>query len=419
MNDEEDPTVVEGQDSAGPSRARVMLLGSGELGRELVIALQRLGAEVIAVDRHADAPMHAVADQALVVDMTDTDELTATIRWLQPKFVVSATDVIAADLLTSAADTGCTEPVPSARAARLTADPEALRRLAADELGLPTAPFWFAGSVDELQAVAKHAGFPMVVKPVAGSLGEGRSVMVRPDDIEPAWQRAVSAAGPAAPARVLAETVVEVDTEITLLAVQTDGPSGPALEFCAPIGHRSIESPNGQLVLESWQPHAMGRAALDAAKSVAARVVRSLGGRGLFGVELLIRGDEVYFSDVTPRPYDPALLTLRTQRLSGFELQARAILGLTADTIMVSPGAARLVYSRRQPDAVTPDENRPDTVAVLAEMLQVPESDAMVFGHHEGYPRRRLGVALATASDVALARERARQASTVLGKLWP
>lgn len=399
-----------------------MLLGSGELGRELVIALQRLGAEVIAADRYPDAPLHGIADQSLVVNMADTDELAATIRWLQPKFVVVSSDAavigtVAGDALAAAADTGVTELVPSIRGARLTADPEGMRRLAADELGLPTAPFWFVGSAAELRSVAEHAGFPMVVKPVS-VLGEGQSVMVRPDDVEPAWQRA-AAAGAVTPARVLAETVVEIDTEVTLLAVRSDGPGGPLLDFCAPIGHRTIESPNGQLVVESWQPHPMSGAALDAAKSIAARVVRWFGGRGLFGIDLLVRGDEVYFSGATARPYDAALLTLRTQRLSGFELQARAILGLPVETIMISPGAARLVYSARQTGAETPPASQPDAVAVLPEVLRVPESDVVVFGHHEGHPRRRLGVAVATGGDIATARRRADQVSVMLGKLWP
>ncbi|HTM86295.1 MAG TPA: ATP-grasp domain-containing protein, partial [Mycobacterium sp.] len=264
----------------GPSRTRVALLGSGELSRELVTALQRLGAEVIAVDRYADAALHRVADRAHVVNLSDNDELAAAIRWLQPKFVVVASDVVATDALSAVVDTGFTELVPGIRGARLAADQEGMRRLAADELGLPTAPFWFAGSVEELRAVAEHAGFPLTVKPVVGSLGDGRSVMVRDSDIEPAWQRAVSAAGSGAPARVLAETVVEFDSEVTLLAVHRDGPGGPALDFCAPIGHRSVVDPNGQLTVEFWQPHPMSAVALDAAKSIGARVARALGGRG-------------------------------------------------------------------------------------------------------------------------------------------
>ncbi|AEF34367.1 formate-dependent phosphoribosylglycinamide formyltransferase PurT [Mycolicibacter sinensis] len=402
----------------GPGRTRVALLGSGELSRELVTALQRLGAEVIAVDRYADAALHRIADRSMVVDPSDNDELAAAIRWLQPKYVVVGSDVVATDALTAVVDTGFTELVPGIRGARLAANPEGLRRLAADELGLPTAPFWFAGSVEELRAVAEHAGFPMVVKPVVGALGEGRSVLVRDSDIEPAWQRAVSAAGPGAHPRVLAERVVEFDSEITLLAVHRDGTDGPALDFCAPIGHRSEEHPNGQLTVELWQPYPMNAVALDAAKSVAARVARALGGRGLFGVQLLVHGDEVYFTGVDVRPYDAALLTLRTQRLSGFELQARAILGLAIDPIMISPGAARLIYSRRPPGAVA-TEATPDSVAVVADALSVTESDAVVFSHHEGHPRRRLGLALATGPDVAVARDRAEQVAAVLGKLWP
>ncbi len=417
MNGEAGDSETERLATDGPSRTRVALLGSGELSRELVTALQRLGAEVIAVDRYADATLHGIADRAVVVDIGDNDELAAAIRWLQPKYVVVASDVVATDALSAAVDTGFTELVPGIRGARLAADPEGLRRLAADELGLPTAPFWFAGSVEELRAVAEHAGFPMVVKPVAGALGEGRSVMVRDSDIEPAWQRAVAAAGPGAPPRVLAERVVEFDSEVTLLAVHRDGPDGPSLDFCAPIGHCSTEEPNGQLTVELWQPYPMSAVALDAAKSVAARIARALGGRGLFGVQLLVHGDEVYFTGVDVRPYDALLLTLRTQRLSGFELQARAILGLAIDAIMVSPGAARLIYSRRPAGAAT--EPTPDSVAVVADALSVTESDVVVFGHHEGHPRRRLGLALATGPDVGLARDRAEQVAAVLGKLWP
>lgn len=395
----------------GPSRTRVLLLGSAELSRELVIALQRLGAETIAVDRRPDAPLHSLADQSLVIDPADTEELAATIRWLQPKCVLVAGDAagaLSADALVGATDNGITELMPSVRGVRLTADAEGLRRLAADELGLPTAPFWFVGSAEELRAVAEHAGLPMVVKPVAAT-GAGQSVMVRPDDVEPAWQRAVAAGG----SRALAETVVEVDAEITLLVACTAGPNGPALEFCAPIGHRSIESGDGQLVTEFWQPHPMSKPALDAARSIAARVVRAFGGRGLFGVDLLIHGDEVYFTGATARPYDAVWVTLRTQRLSGFELQARAILGLPVDTIMISPGAARLRYSAPQPAA-----GQPDAVPVLPQVLAVPETDVMVFGHHEGHPRRRLAVTVATGTDVTTASRRAEQASDALGGIW-
>jgi phosphoribosylglycinamide formyltransferase 2 len=390
-----------------------MLLGSGEPDRELVLAFQRLGVEVIAVDGYAGAPLHGIADQSLVLNMTDTDEVIATIDRLQPEFVMTATDVVAADALTAASKTRLTEVVLSTRSARLSTDREGMRRLAADELGLPTAPFWFAGSVEELRAVARHAGFPIVVKPVAPSHGEGETVLWREADIESAWQRAVAAGDDAE--RVLAETVVEIDHEVTLLTVRGAGAAGPTLNFCAPIGHRRLDGAAGQLVLESWQPQPMSPIALDAAKSIAARIVKALGGRGVFGVELLVRGDEVYFSDVTVRPDDTALVTQSTQRLAGFELQARTILGLATDTIMVSPGAARLTYSGRRPAAGA----QPDAARALAEALNVPESDVVMFAHHDGHPRRRLGAALATASDVTTARERAGQAAAALSKLWP
>jgi phosphoribosylglycinamide formyltransferase 2 len=366
-----------GKHEAGP---RVMLLGTGELSRELTIALQRLGAEVIAVDRDADPPA-----------------VSAEFARLQPDFVVTVTDSIsdaalaaleALEAIVAAADDEFTELVPSARSVRLTTDREGLRRLAADELGLPTAPFWFVGSVSELKAVAAHARFPLVVKPAAGVVGQGR-VVARPDDIELAWQRAVGQEVGGVRQRVLAETVVEIECQVSLLAVRTDGPTGPVIEFCRPIGHRGEPG-----VLESWQPQEMSPAASDAARSVAARIVKALGGRGVFSVELMINGDEVYFADVTACPHQSAWVTLRSQRLSAFELQARAILGLPVDTMMVSPGAARVMSSGA--GAPTADE--------LTDALGVPESDVRVAG----------AVALATGPDVGTARDRARDVATAL-----
>jgi phosphoribosylglycinamide formyltransferase 2 len=394
------------------NRTKVMLLGSGEFSRELAIAFQRLGAEVIAVERYADAPAHGVADQALVVNLADTDELGAVIRRLQPNFVVTATDVVAADALTAAGETGATEVFPTARCARLTADREGLRRLAADEIGVPTAPFWFAGSVDELRAVADHAGYPLRVQPVAGMAGAGQSIVLLPADVESAWQRAVSAGGRLAHSRVLAETLVEIDFHVTLLIVRSIGPAGPTIEFCAPIGHGEAIGD----VQESWQPQDLSPAASDAAKSIAARVVKALGGRGVFGVELMVRGDEVYFSDVTARPFESGLVTLRTQRLSEFELQARAIMGLPTDAIMISPGAAEVIYAGR--DGSRPPAHSPNAVGVLADALRAPESDVRMFGGREPEGRRPLGVAIVTALDVGTARSRAREVSAALRRLW-
>ncbi|ORV33507.1 hypothetical protein AWC00_27480 [Mycobacterium conspicuum] len=326
-----------------------MLLGSGEPGRELTVALRRLGAEVIAVDE---------------------DAVPAELARLEPDFV-TVTDLVSDDVM-QVLETGTAELVPSARSVRLTADREALRRLAAEELGLPTAPFWFVGSVGELTDVAGQAGFPLLLKPTAGAAQR----VAGPDDIEPAWRRAVGTA----PRRILVETQVDIEVEVSLLAVRTDGPT---VEFCTPIGHDGAES---------WQPQRLSPAATDAAKSVAARIVKALGGRGVFSVELMVNGDEVYFADVAAGPCPSAWVTLRSQRLSVYELQARAVLGLPVDTLMVSPGAARVLG--------------PDTGAAgadaLAAALAVPESD--VLG----------SVAVATAPDVATARDRARQVASRL-----
>ncbi|BCO43843.1 phosphoribosylglycinamide formyltransferase 2 [Mycobacterium paraintracellulare] len=387
--DDETTALVVPPPAPADARPTVLLLGSGEISRELAIALGRLGARVIAADRHPHAPAHGVADQALVLDMTDADELAQAIGRLQPTLVVTTTDAVA----TGALDALDGELVPSARAVRLTADREGLRRLAADELGLPTAPFWFVGSLGELEAVGAHAGYPLLVKPVAGPTGQRQSVVARREDIEPAWRRAV---GDQSSARVLAETVVEVEFYVTLLAVRSEGPSGPAIEFCSPIGHRGSD---GQ-VLESWQPQKMSAAATDAARSIAARIVKALGGRGVFGVELMVNGDEVYFADVTSRPADSAWVTLRSQRLSAFELQARTILGLPVDTMMVSPAAARVA-----------GPTDPHDPAALIGALSVPESDLRVSG--SGFR------ALATAPEVTAARERAGQAAERLAAPAP
>lgn len=353
-------------------RAVVMLLSAGDASRDLALAFERLGAVVHTVNQGADVSV-----------------LTSWIEEEKPKYVVAASGDISADVLIAAAEHDSVEVFPTPRGARLSLDREGLRRLAADELGLPTAPFWFAGSEAELAAVAQHAGFPLVVTPVAGDPGDGRSVLTRPDDVQPAWHRAIAAGH--APHRVMAETAVEVDDEVTMLTVRSIGASGPSVQFCEPIGHRqTVGGP-----LETWQPHQMSPAALDAARSIAARIVNSLGGRGVFGVELLVRGDEVYFSSVRPRPEDVGLVTLRSQRLSQYELHARAVLGLSIDTIMISPAAAEVLHD----GAAT---------VVPADALAVAESDVRL---HDG-----LSVALATAPDVVRARDRAHQVSAALRK---
>jgi len=384
----------------------VMLLGASELSRELALAFQRLGAQVIAVDRYADAPAHGVADRAIVARMNDSEALIALIETENPRYVVTEAGVVAADALIAVAERGETEVFPTPRSTRLSLDREGLRRLASDELGLPTAPFWFASSPEELAAVAAHAGFPLVVKPIASAPGEAESVLVRDEDIEPAWQRAI-VAGRIPHNRVMVESVVEVDVEVTLLTVRTVGPTGPAVHFCEPIGHRLRDGD----VLETWQPQPLAPVALDSAKSIAARIVNSLGGRGVFGVELLVRGDEVYFDTVRPRPHDSGLVTLRSQRLSEFELHARAILGLPVDTIMISPAAAEVTYAGAEMKPAAADR-----LTVLAEALAVAESDVRLFDRpDETEARRRLALALATAPDVIVARDRARRVTGALG----
>lgn len=289
--------------------------------------------------------------------------------------------------------------------ADLELDREGLRRLAADELGLPTAPFWFAGSLDELTAIVEHAGFPLAVTPAAGAEA-GRSVLLRPEDVEPAFTRAIAAGAH----RVMAETVVDVDDEITLLTVRTASAAGPVVHFGEPIGHRTGRDGT----LSAWQPHRLTPEALDAAKSIAARIVNSLGGRGVFAVELLVHGDDVYFSAVRPGPVDSVLLTLRTQRLSAFDLHARAVLGLPVDTILVSPGAAE-IDRPGEPARGGPGDKAhllaAHLLAALAGAHEVAESDTWLFD--DG-----LGAAFATAPDVTVARDRAQRTAVALRKLW-
>jgi phosphoribosylglycinamide formyltransferase 2 len=354
-----------------------MLLGAGDAGRELELAFERLGAVVIAVEHWDDA-----------------EHLIALLSEHAPGFVVATSADVPADVLIAAAERSGVEVFPGPRAMRLSLDREGLRRLAADELGLPTVPFWFASSEAELEAVADHAGFPLAVTPLSAAQSDGRSVMLRPEDVEPAWRMATNAPS-ATGTRVMAETLVDVDEELTLLTVRTTGQSGPAVHFCEPIGHR--EHPEGPL--EAWQPQPMPPAALDAARSIAARIVNSLGGRGVFSVELLVRDDEVYFSTVDVLTGDTGLVTLRSQRLSQFELHARGILGLPLDTIMISPAAAEVGDAA---ESTVP-------VHVLAEALTIPETDV-----------RRVGgssAALASAPDVVRARDRAHRLAVALSNL--
>lgn len=377
-----------------------MLLGSGELGKEVIIAFQRLGVEVIAVDRYADAPGHQVAHRAHTVDMSDPDALLAVIESETPHFVVPEIEAIATEALSVVEDRGVTTVVPTARATQLTMNREGIRRLAAEELGLPTSPYAFADSVDEVRAALEHTGFPAVIKPVMSSSGKGQSVVTSDDDVQRAWDHA-QAGGRVALGRVIVEGFVDFDYEITQLTVRAVDENGAdETSFCEPIGHLQKSGD----YIESWQPQPMSAAALHAAREVARTVTAALGGRGIFGVELFVKGDDVYFSEVSPRPHDTGLVTLGTQRLSEFELHARAILGLPVDTTLLTPGASAVIYGGL------------DEVGIAFEgveqALRVPETDIRLFGKPESFAKRRMGVAVSTGPDVETARERARDAAS-------
>lgn len=391
-----------------PGATKVMLLGAGELGKEVVIAFQRLGVEVIAVDRYPNAPGHQVAHRSHVVDMTDAAALRAIIEAERPDYVVPEIEAIATEALVDIHDGGIAEVIPTARASALTLNREGIRRLADERLGLPTSPYAFADSADEIRAATARIGYPCVIKPVMSSSGKGQSVVRGPDEIDEAWEQAV-AGGRVKSRRVIVEGFVDFDYEITLLTVRAIDPATGRLAtyFCAPIGHRQ------QLgdYIESWQPQPMSETALGGATSVAARIAAALGdghlgGRGIFGVEMFVKDDDIYFSEVSPRPHDTGLVTLGTQRLSEFEMHARAILGLPVDVTLASPGASAVIYGGLDEPAIA-FEN-------VAAALAIPETDIRLFGKPESYARRRMGVVIATADDVGTARQRAGEAARLV-----
>ncbi|MEZ7910228.1 MAG: formate-dependent phosphoribosylglycinamide formyltransferase [Propionivibrio sp.] len=384
----------------GAAATRVMLLGAGELGKEVIIALQRLGVETIAVDRYADAPGMQVAHRAHVVSMTDAAALRTLIEKEKPQLVVPEIEAIATELLLEIEREGLAEVIPTARATNLTMNREGIRRLVAEELGLPTSPYAFAGSLAELQAaIDAGIGYPCLVKPTMSSSGKGQSLLRGPDDVARAWDYAMQG-GRVSQGRVIVEGFIDFEYEITLLTVRACG-AGDAIEthFCAPVGHHQVD---GDYV-ESWQPQPMSAVALEKAREIAAKVTASLGGRGLFGVELFVRGDQVWFSEVSPRPHDTGLVTLATQRLSEFELHARAILGLPVDVELRSPGASAVIYGGVDAAKLVFDG--------VAEALSVPQSELRLFGKPESFVKRRMGVAVAAADDVDTARQRARTAA--------
>jgi len=383
-----------------PQATRVMLLGSGELGKEILIALQRLGVETIAVDRYDQAPGQQVAHHARTIVMNDAQQLRQLITQEKPLLVVPEIEALATDELLALESEGLVRVVPTARAARLTMDREGIRRLAAETLGLPTSPYAFADSLQELQAaIDAGIGYPCVVKPVMSSSGKGQSKLNGPDDVAKAWQHAMDG-GRVSGGRIIVEGFIDFDYEITLLTVRArDENNTVATHFCEPIGHLQVD---GDYV-ESWQPQPMESKALQLARDIAKRITDNLGGQGLFGVELFVKGEHVWFSEVSPRPHDTGLVTLATQVQNEFELHARAILGLPVDTRLRSPGASAVIYGGVDAKGVVFEG--------VADALSVPQTDIRLFGKPESFVKRRMGVAVAYADDIETARTRAKQAA--------
>lgn len=382
------------------SATRVMLLGSGELGKEVIIALQRFGVEVIAVDRYANAPGHQVAHRAHVIDMTDGDALRALVQQEKPHLIVPEIEAIATDMLAEIEAEGLAEVIPTARATQLTMNREGIRRLAAEELELPTSRYGFADSLNQMKMVIDGGvGYPCLIKPVMSSSGKGQSFVKGPDEVEAAWEYAQSA-GRVKGGRVIVESFVDFEFEITLLTVRSLDASGEVqTTFCDPIGH--IQK-NGDYV-ESWQPQAMTAAALAEAQRVAKAVTDNLGGRGIFGVELFVKGDQVWFSEVSPRPHDTGMVTMASQHQSEFALHARAILGLPTDTRLRAPGASAVIYGGMEKEGIAFEG--------LENALQLPDTEVRLFGKPESFERRRMGVAVASAPSTDTARGRAKEAA--------
>jgi len=378
-----------------PSATRVMMLGSGELGKEVVIELMRLGAEVIACDRYANAPAMQVAHRSFVLDMTDHTALRKIVEQEKPHLIVPEIEAIATDELALIEGEGLATVIPTARATQLTMNREGIRRLAAEELGLPTSAYAFASSGEELAAAADEIGYPVFVKPVMSSSGKGQSHVSAAEGISEAWDYALTA-GRKRETRVIVEGEVDFDFEITLLTVR----SAKGTQFCEPVGHRQEK---GDYV-ESWQPQPMSDVALKKAREMAHRVTDALGGFGLFGVEMFVKGDNVWFSEVSPRPHDTGLVTLATQSQSEFALHARAILGLPVDTTLLTPGASAVIYGGVEAEGVVFEG--------VDEALSVPQSDLRLFGKPESFERRRMGVAVAAGERIEEARERASRAAS-------
>ncbi|MCX7186871.1 MAG: formate-dependent phosphoribosylglycinamide formyltransferase [Methylophilales bacterium] len=386
-----------------PNATRVMLLGSGELGKEVIIALQRLGVEVIAVDRYKNAPGHQVAHRAYTIDMTNDQALRDLIALEKPHLIVPEIEALNTNTLADIEAAGLATIIPTVKAVQLTMNREGIRKLAAEELSLPTSPYAFAKSEAELQAaIDAGIGYPCFIKPTMSSSGKGQSRITNRAEVKTAWDYAATG-GRVNQGVVIVEGQIDFDYEITLLTVRAKNAQGEiATYFCEPIGHVQEK---GDYV-ESWQPQAMNSQALVESKRIAKAVTDSLGGLGLFGVELFIKGDQVWFSEVSPRPHDTGMVTMASQRFSEFDLHARAILGLPVDVSLRDPAASAVIYGGHESDNLV--------FTGIDAALAVPNSDLRLFGKPVSFVKRRMGVALATGQDVTEARARAKLAASLV-----
>ena len=386
-----------------PNATRVMLLGSGELGKEVIIALQRLGVEVIAVDRYKNAPGHQVAHRAYTIDMTNDQALRDLIALEKPHLIVPEIEALNTNTLADIEAAGLATIIPTVKAVQLTMNREGIRKLAAEELNLPTSPYAFAKSEAELQAaIDAGIGYPCFIKPTMSSSGKGQSRITNKAEVKTAWDYAATG-GRVNQGVVIVEGQIDFDYEITLLTVRAKNAQGVITTyFCEPIGHVQEK---GDYV-ESWQPQAMNRQALVESKRIAKAVTDSLGGLGLFGVELFIKGDQVWFSEVSPRPHDTGMVTMASQRFSEFDLHARAILGLPVDVSLRDPAASAVIYGGHESDNLV--------FTGIDAALAVPNSDLRLFGKPVSFVKRRMGVALATGQDVTEARARAKLAASLV-----
>ncbi len=374
---------------------KAMLLGGGELGKELVIALQRLGIETIVVDRYPNSPAMQVAHRSHVINMTDADALYTLIKAERPQLIIPEIEAIATEVLFAIEQEQIATIIPNARAVNLTMNRAGIRRLAAEELKLPTSHYRFAKSLLELESACREVGFPCFVKPVMSSSGKGQSLIKNQTDVAQAWDYA-NQSGRVNKCEVIVESKIDFDFEITLLTVRANDASGRiATYFCEPIGHLQVA---GDYV-ESWQPQVMSANALVKAQQIARTITDNLGGLGLFGVELFVKDEQAWFSEVSPRPHDTGMVTMVTQYQNEFELHARAILGLPVDTRVKETGASHVIYGGRDAQSLS--------FSNLEQALNIPQSDLRLFGKPQSFVKRRMGVALAYAENTDLARQNA------------